>query len=1015
MKKIVFLIALSLVFIQAQAQPANITGTVVDEEGSTLPGVNIRIKDKTIGTVTDMDGKYVLSAADGDILVFSFIGYKTLEKLVQGNRVLDVVMEPAVSELEEVVVVGYGEQKKASVVGAISSVRSDDLKQSASANLSNAIAGRISGVMTKMISGRPGADNSRIFIRGQATMNDATPLVMIDGVEGDFTQLDPDDIESFSVMKDASATAVYGVRGANGVILVTTKRGIKQKPVVSFSGLAAVQTPIRLPEVLDAYNFALLKNEAIRNDGGDITQYAYSTDEDLGHYRLGDAPFTHPDNDLIDRFLRKYVPQTQVNLNVRGGSDFLKYFVAVNYLYQDGIYAKSDNGRYSTNASYQRINLRSNLDFNVTKSTLVSIDLTSSFRSRNNIGLQNRFSGDSGPESNNMFELLLRQPANYMTLTNPDGSYGSGFVQPSGTGMRNPLQIIERGGYYHVNQNVYGANLRLNQKLDFITKGLSVNAMVKATLFQANSETLTERPFTIEYNKYGKYTNIFSPEELPQLSYSTLNDWIRIYSEASVNYAAEFGNHAVTALALYNQTSYVENAAVPTGYLGFVGRVTYGYKRKYLGEINLGYNGSDQFAKGQRYALFPAFSAGWVISEENFWKKHIKFMNYLKVRGSYGMVGNDKLGNNQYLYIQTYSAGNANFGNYNFGTTSQPLNGWLEGRLGNNHVTWERAEKTNIGADIRMFRNRLSLGVDYFYEYRKDILMVNSSLPSTLGIGVPPTNIGRVENRGGELEIGYNDQVKGFRYFAKGNVSYAKNTILFQGEPVQPYEWMAATGRSIGQFFGLRYDGLFMSPEDIERSPSQLGTVKIGDIKYKDLNDDGVVDKNYDKAAIGYGKVPRLQFGLTLGFEYRNFDFSMLWQGAALFSAYFEYGAIWEFLDNGNAQEHHLGRFNPEDPSTWEKATYPRLHNGYFENNHTISDYWLKKGDYLRLKNMEVGYTLPKKLSGKLGISNMRVYLSGTNLLTFDYVKTFDPETETTRGYNYPQLAQYTFGFNVQF
>lgn len=1014
MKKVIMLILICFSYMQIYAQQINITGKIIDEEGITVPGVIVAVKGKSAATMSDSDGNYNIQASKGDILVYSLLGYESQEKTVENNTPINITLKLVVSDLDEIVIVGYGQQTKASVVGAISSVNSDELKQSATANLGNAIAGRISGVMTKMISGRPGADDSRIFIRGQATTNDSSPLIMVDGVEGDFTQIDPDDIETFSVMKDASATAVYGVRGANGVILVTTKRGKKQKATVSLSTSLSFQKPIRLPKVLDAYNFALLKNEAIRNDGGDITQYAYSTPEDLEHYRLGDSPYTHPDNDLLGEFLRDYIPHTQVNMNVRGGTDLLKYFVSANYLYQDGIYASASHDRYSTNASFQRINLRSNLDFTITKSTQISVDLNASFRSRHNIGLKNRFAFDSGPESNNLFEVLLRQPANYMTMINPDGTYGSGFVHPSGTGMRNPKQIVERGGYYHVNQDVLGGMIRLNQKLDFITKGLSVNGMVKVSSFLANSETLAERPYTVEYNKYGKYTDIFSQEELPTLTYSTLNDWIRIYSEASVNYARKFGDHDVTALALYNQTQYTSQGAVPTGYLGFVGRVTYGFRKKYLGEINLGYNGSDQFAKGNRYALFPAFSAGWVISEENFWKNNIKFIDYLKIRGSYGIVGNDKLGDNQYLYLQTYNPGNANFGNYSFGTTHQQISGWNEGVMGNDQVTWEKAEKSNIGFDMRIFKGKLNISADYFYENRKDILMKDSSIPSVLGIGTPPFNIGRVRNQGGEVELRFEDKINSFNYFVKGNVSYAKNKIIYQGEPKQPYPWMAKTGQSLGQHFGLINMGLFMSPEEIADSPTQYGVVQIGDIKYKDLNNDGKID-SYDEMPIGYSNIPRIQFGLTAGFNYKNFDFSMLWQGAAQFTAYFEYGAVWEFLDNGNAQEHHLGRFNPEDPSTWETATYPRLHNGNFPNNHRKSDYWTKKGDYLRLKNMEIGYTLPKGLLKKIYISNLRVYVSGTNLLTFDHLKTFDPETENVRGYNYPQMALYTFGFNFQF
>lgn len=1010
------IIACCFMLMPLYAQQLTVTGTIKDESNLEMIGVNVVVKGTTTrATVSDVNGTFTLSVNKGETLVFSYIGYKTLEVPVGSQTILKIEMEPTVSELDEVVVIGYGTQAKASVVGAISSIKADDLKQSASANLSNAIAGRISGVMTKMVSGRPGADDSKIYVRGLATMNDATPLVLVDGIERSFDQIDPEDIESFSVMKDASATAVYGVRGANGVILVTTKRGMKNKPVVSLNTTVAVQKPIRLAKPLDAYNFALLKNEAIRNDGGNVNSYDYSTDEDLQHYLLGDSPFTHPNNDLLDMFLRKYTPQAQVNLNVRGGTDFVKYFISAGYLYQDGIYKQYESDGYSTNANYKRVNLRSNLDFTVTKTTQVSVDLSTSLRSRHNIGMKNRLAYDSGPESNNLFELLMRQPANFMTLKNPDGTYGAGSMDPVGTGMRNPLQIIERGGYYHVNNDVLEGNLKLNQKLDFVTKGLSFKAMAGITSFSASNQTLTECPYTVRYTKFNEYdTSIKTEEVLPTLNSQTLNDYQRIYMEASFNYNRDFGPHNVTALALYNQTQYFGKAAAPSGYLGFVGRLTYGYKRKYLAEINLGYNGSNQFAEGHRYALFPALSAGWVLSEEKFWKNNIPFIDFFKIRGSYGEVGNDKLGGQSYLYQHVYNGGNANFGNYNFGTTPQGLNGYTEGRLGNELVTWERAAKSNVGFDMRLLKGALTLSADYFRENRRDILLTNQSLPDVLGIGLPPENIGKVRNQGGEVEIGYTNRYRKFNYYVKGNVSYARNKVIFKGESAQLYDWMAQTGQSLGQHFGLVCLGMFKSQEEIDASPKQFGNVQIGDLKYKDLNNDNVID-GYDECPIGYSNVPRIQYGLSAGFDWKGFDFSMLWQGAAQFSAYFAYGAVWEFMDGGNVQEMHLNRFNPEDPSTWDTATYPRLHNGNFPNNHRKSDFWLKKGDYLRLKNLELGYTLPKNALKKVGITRLRVFLSGTNLLTFDYVKNFDPETEQERGYNYPQMSQYTLGFNFQF
>lgn len=1017
MKKISYIILLFLFALVniIQAQEVIIKG-IITEEGTSepIPGVNIIIKGANIGTPSDLEGKYSIKTKENDILIFSCLSFQTQEVKVGKNTVLNIQLKPSVSLLDEVVVVGYGTQSKISVTGSISTIKTDELKQSAVVNLSNAIAGRVSGVVTKMISGQPGNDDSKIFIRGLGTLNDNSPLVLVDGVERSFNQIDADDIETFSVMKDASATAVYGVRGANGVILVTTKRGKAGKPVVSYSFQGSVQTPIRTAKPLDAYNFALLKNEAIRNDNNGMPNnenYYYSSDDDLQHYLLGDSPYTHPNNNLIDMFLNKAIPQAQTNLNVRGGNNIVKYFMSLGYLYQDGIYKQYSNQDYSTNASYNRINMRSNLDFTISKSTEVGIDLNSSFRSRHNIGVSSRFSGEStNPEYNNMFELLMRQPANYSPLINPDGTYGNG----KNATIYNPLQIVQNGGYYHINQDVLQGTFTLNQKLNFITKGLNLKAMIGMNSFLATEQSLTERPFMIEYDKYGNYTNNVLSEQLAIISSGTDNDWQRIYAEVSLNYSRKFGDHALSALALYNQSQNIERAQVPTGYLGFVGRATYGYKNKYLGEINVGYNGSNQFAIGHRYGLFPALSLGWVLSEEDFWKRNVRFIDFLKFKGSYGEVGNDKIGGYSYYYIQTYNNGNANFGNYNFGVTPQSYSGLLEGKLGNDQVTWERAKKTNVGLEMRLFDGKMSFEGNYFYEDRKDILLDYFSVPMVLGIGTPPGNIGKVKNSGGELELGWTDRVDKFNYYIRGNVSYAENIIIENGEAVQKYPWMAKEGQSIGQHYGLVALGLFMSQEEIDQSPLHIGEVKIGDIKYKDLNEDGVIDE-YDERPIGNSNIPKIQYGVNLGFDYKGFDMSMLWQGAAMFDVYFSNGAVWEFRDGGNVFEHHLERFNPEDSSTWATATYPRLHDGNFPNNHRKSSYWLKKGDYLRLKNIEIGYSIPKKILSKISISKLRFYISGTNLLTFDHQTTFDPETENERAYNYPQMAQYTLGVNIQF
>lgn len=671
MKKILLTLIVVIaggIFNSLCAQSFTVTGTVVDMNDETMPGVNIVEQGvPTNGAISDVNGNFKITVASAkSILVFSFIGYENQELVVGKQRKLDVKMLESGVSLEEVVVVGYGSQKKASVVGAISTADAKELQSTGTTNLTQAIGGRIAGVISRSPGGRPGDDDASVYIRGIASYNSGTssPLVLVDGVERDYSQIDPEDIESFSVLKDASATAVFGVRGANGVILITTKRGETSKPVVDLRASFTMNTPINLPEKLGAYDFARLKNEALMNVG-EVPEYS---PYDLEMYRTGESPYTHPDNDYIGDLLKDVTTKQQYNLTVRGGTPFVRYYVSANYVHEKGIYETFNNDDYDSNVYFKRYGMRTNLDFNVTKTTVFGVDLSGRLEERH----------DNDAEKG-LYESMVRLPPNFLNYVNPNGTYGGKL------NAVNPYAALSKYGYNHSKRNVFEAVVKLNQKLDFITKGLSARAMFGFVSNMASRRDVTERPELWEYTKDGQYAIV--NEETPlRIDTSAGPHRRNITTEFAINYDRKFGSHAVTGLLAFNQLAQYRDEQLPTGYINYVGRITYGYKSRYLAEFNAGYNGSVQFAEGKRYGFFPAFSLGWVVSEEGFWNKGNKIFNYMKIRGAYGEVGNDKIGSDKYYYLQTYPLLTSN--RPSFGLTNNPENRIYEGKEGNTDVTW---------------------------------------------------------------------------------------------------------------------------------------------------------------------------------------------------------------------------------------------------------------------------------------------------------------------------------------
>jgi TonB-linked SusC/RagA family outer membrane protein len=1000
------------------AQITRISGTVTDESGEPLPGVNIVEKNTTNGTVSDIDGNYSLSLqTPGATVVFSFIGFETQE-IPANLTTIDVQMTAGSLGVDEVVIVGYGTQKKESVVGSIATTTSEELKQMGTPNLSNALAGRVSGVISMVGSGRPGGDDAEIYVRGVATLNsdNSRPLILVDGVERDFTQVDAEDVESFSVLKDASATAVYGVRGANGVILITTKRGKVGKPTISARYTTTLQQPTRLPTYLGSFEHALLRNEALMNDGLNPR----FTEQDLQHFRDQDSPYTHPDNDYFEDFLRKVSYMHNMNINVRGGSDRLRYFVGTNGMYQDGIYKQFEGARTPTNAHFKRLNLRSNLDFDLTKTTTLSLDLNSRIERQQNISI-----GDIG--STSLFSEMNTTPPYFYPYRLPNGSYGG-----NPDGGANIMAILTDYGYNQVNDNILEGTFKLNQKLDFVTKGLSARGMVSYNSYFERGTKVGYWPPTYTYDpQTDTYTEI--TEETPPWISTVDGDGHRRRNqmEVALNYARTFNGHDVTGLLLYTQTQSFANQNVPQGFLGYVGRATYAYKQRYLAEFNFGYNGSDQFDKANRYGFFPSFSAGWVITEENF-MKNIPAISFLKIRGSYGEVGNDKIGSDRFLYLQTYNLS----GNYFYGTDQSfgSQSALYEGDLGNTNVTWEVGKKSNAGFDMKMFDSKFSLSLDLFREMRVNIFTSRNTTPNMLGVGLPRENIGKVENKGFEIETGYDNRDGQLQYFVRGMFSLSKNTVVFQDEVVPKFEYMRRTGKSVGQNFGLDVVGYY-TPDDFETDGSgnlilsEAGNpilkegnavptweaVQPGDLKYLDRNNDGILD-TFDEGPIGNSRIPQFIYSISNGYRYKGFDFSMMWQGSGGNHKFITGSGAYEPVRERNRfLEIHKERWTVERWQNDEAINYPRLSSAQNSHNHRNNTFYLQKGDFIRLKNLELGYNFPKRITSGLGISNLRLYAGGTNTLTFAYIKNFDPETGSSSGTSYPQMKLWTFGVNVTF
>lgn len=1007
------------------AQSRQVTGVVKDPAGETIIGASVLEKGTTNGTITDFDGNFSLNvSSDKAVLVISYVGYKTQEISIAGKNSLIVTLPEDTETLEEVVVVGYGAQKKESVVGAISQVSSKELLSSPAANVSQAIAGKISGVITTQTSGAPGSDDTQINIRGRATFaGDGSPLILVDGVERSFSQIAPDDIESISVLKDASATAVYGVRGANGVMLITTKRGKEQKPEVNLTANWQIQSPTRKDTYLDSYQSVTLLEEALANDGlpsqfsaNDIEMYRKSVAGQLN----GLEAMLYPNVDWYDQVLKSSAPAQRYNVSVRGGTKRMRYYASGEFYDQKGLVKNLSQDMYgnSSSPSYRRYAFRANMDLFLTKDLTFSVNFGTRFEERR---------GSNTNESNNYSETFyeLNHTPGWLFPVSYEVQNGESTRTLYGGSSQYQNNIVGRlaqGGYYRATNTINETNFIVDYKLGWLTEGLSAKGMVSFDYDSYYKRLFSADFATYELNDRDNYTQIDAYNRFNtdgELAYSkATSTTYKLYMEAQLNYARSFGKHDVTAMVLYNQNDYRYNSELAKRYQGLVGRLTYGYDDRYLAEINAGYNGSENFIKGKRFGFFPAFSVGWRVSNEAFMEDTQNWLNNLKLRASYGQVGNDIYKVNgvdqRFLYEEKWSQINNDYYFGSAGTT-----GIFEAQYPNLFVTWERAHKYNFGIEFGLWNGLLNGNIDFFHEKRNNILTQYLSRPQWVGVALAAGNLGETKNSGYEIELKHANHIgNDFNYSVGLTYSHASNEIVSMDEPASKTDYRKREGHPINQYFGLVCDG-FVTQADIDGGNlpvSTFGTVKAGDLKYRDMNKDGFIDER-DETFIGYSDIPENTFALTLGANYKGWGFSVMFQGVDHVSRYYDAEAMFAFVGGGKVKEHHLDRWNPavSEAENLARAKYPLLHyDSYGDHNQRENSFFLKNGAFVRLKNIELSYTLPQNWIKVVGMSDCRLYVNANNLITWDHLDDLtDPESNGSN--RYPIMKTVNFGVNIKF
>ena len=1025
---------------EQQQNKRKISGRVTDIKGEPLIGVNVTVDGDANGSITNMDGLYeIFVTKKSVVLKFTYIGFKTSEiRTNASTNIYDVTLEEQVNELEETVIVGYGTQRKISNIGAQSSMKMEDIK-TPSASLTTTLAGRLAGVVAVQRTGEPGKDAADIWIRGISTPNTSSPLVLVDGVERSFNDIDPEDIESLTTLKDASATAVYGVRGANGVILIKTKPGKVGKPTVSADYYESFTRFTKMVDLAEGITYMNAANEAMRNDGI-ATKY---TEDQIRNTIAGKDPYLYPNVDWLKEIFNDWGHNRRVNVNVRGGSEKVAYYASVSYFNETGMTVTDKNiDTYDSKMKYSRYNFTTNLNIDVTPTTKVEI------------GAQGYLGEGNYPaiSSADLYNAAMSiSPVEYpkMFFVN-----GEAFVPGTSTNnnFNNPYSQATRRGYDNLTKNQIYSNLRVTQDLDMLTKGLKLTAMYAFDVYneihvhQDRAEsTYNFLDTSVPYDMNGQpiLQRIYEGSNVLSYKQETSGNK-KTYLEASLNYDRTFNDdHRVSALFLFNQQSkllYPKGTledAIPYRMMGIAGRATYSWKDRYFAEFNIGYNGAENFSPKHRFGTFPAFGVGWVVSNEKFWQPLSKAVSFLKIRYTDGKVGNSEVSDRRFMYLDQMKE-NGDYG-YKFGPNGTKWSGYETVNMAVDLI-WEESRKQDLGIDLKLFNDDLSIVFDLFKERRENILLKREhSIPSFLGYNTsaPYGNIGIIENKGFDGTIEYNKRInKDWVIALRGNVTFNKDKWI-QGElPEQKYEWMNQYGHNINGVKGYVAEGLFTQAEidDMARweslsdankaiTPkpfaSQFGTVKAGDIKYKDLNNDGQIDA-YDQTYISRGDVPTTVYGFGFTIGWKDLSVGMMFQGVAGAERVLNGSSVNPFNGgggSGNLYSNIGDRWTEENPD--QNAFYPRLSYGSETtsniNNFQKSTWWVRNMNFLRLKTLQISYNLPKPWVNKVHLKNAAVYVMGTNLFTLSRFKLWDPELNTDNGASYPNTTSYSVGINFTF
>lgn len=1007
--------ALPMQAASAQQQQGNIrvSGTVVDAENNPLIGVTVTVKGTKNVVVTDADGHFYITVPNkSSHLQFNYIGFKPQEVKVGSDISFNIQLKEDAVSTDEVVVVGYGNQKKLSVIGAIQTLDPKKLEVGSSRSLSNNLAGQLAGIIAYQPSGEPGYDNSQFWIRGISTFGEggSSPLVLVDGVERSLNDIDPAEIESFSVLKDASASAMYGVRGANGVILINTKRGTVAKPSIDFRFEQAITKPTKLPQFIGAAEYMSLLNSL----ASDPTRRPFTRDQILKTYNHYDRDI-YPDVNWIDAITNDYANSTRGNMTVAGGTNILRYSLTASVYNEKGIMAVDKTLPYDTGSKLSRFNMRANVDLDLTKTTLL----------RFNVGgfLQHLRKADSSTDD--VFTHAFETPP----FVHP-AIYSDGTIPIASANRFNPWAETTQMGYYRGTRSKIESLLQLEQNLKMILPGLRFKATFAFDSYNENFVTRGKRPtywsVAKSRNDEGNLIHGVLSYGSEFLGHSQNANYGNnsTYLEFSLGYNHTFEKkHAVDALLLYNQRSYDWGDIQPKRSQGIAGRLSYTFDRRYVGEFNFGYNGSENFAKGHRFGFFPSIALGWLISEEKFMEKASRWLTLLKLKGSVGWVGNDDIGGRRFAYITTIKT---DASGYEFGYSGDySRQGYSEGEVGVGHLTWEKSRKTNIGVELGLW-NEFNLQVDYFQEHRTNIFMQRKTIPTQAGFLTNPyANYGVVDNQGVDGSLTWMHRFnKDWNVAFRGNFTYAKNKVREYDEPESVRgTYRSLTNMPIGTLWGYQAESLYTDDDFVggllkaDIPVPNLGTVvRPGDIKYRDMNGDNIIDEK-DQGYIGGTSSPEIVYGFGANLQYKQFDFSFFFQGTGRIyriiggTQYFIPGSGQGVL--GNVYANYTDAWTESNPS--QNVFWPRLSETTNVNNNVASTWWKKNMSFLRLKSIELGYTLPRSISRNISASNIRFFVSGNNLFYISKFRLWDPELDTRDGLRYPSMRSVMFGFQLSF